>query len=311
MPISAPTSLDAFYDAIITQLHRKGVPCAITGGLACVEFGIVEHTEDCDLIFAAGYAETVLEVLLATPYGTSQCQYRKTSPPIDTRWLRGGYTAHFLWPTHGQEKPFLDVFGAPPRVSTPWEKETIGSFAGMHTVAEMKRTNRRKDWDIATALGLEMLKRGDCRGWLHIFDAAALRALVKNHSPGEEEVQKRPVLQLAMTNSPLLDRAVQTEVEFWTHLNELRLNIYQNSHEPYGRAMNQVSKKLPNDLTIQHTTRVQYAEKMLPKNPLHNYGVERLIAEAKAATAIGLDPAILQYLPQISSHFDNIARIIQ
>lgn len=308
MRLAKPPSLDAFYAAISTRLRSEGVPCAITGGLACVQFGVADHTEDCDLICSAAHAETLLKVLRASSYGTTPCQYRKSSPPLDARWLAGGYTAHFHWPTVDSEKPFLDVFGAPPRVSSAWEKETVGLFAGMHTVAEMKRTNRRKDWDHATALGLEMLKQGDHRGWLHIFDATALRALIKLHSPRKAQLRQRPVLRLAQKGSPLLDRAIQTEVEFWTHLNELRLRIYQDRHEPYGRALLKAAKARQNDLMAQHRLRVQYAEKLLPERPLQDYGVDRLIEAAKEATAIGLDPLILQYLPQTTPHFANIMR---
>ena len=140
-----PPSLDAFYAAISKRLRGQGIPCAITGGLACVEFGVAEHTEDCDLICPAIHADKLLKVLQSSPYGKAPGQYRKSSPPLEARWLAGGYAAHFHWLTDTADKPFLDVFGVPPRVSSPWEKETIGRFAGMHTVAEMKRTNRRSD----------------------------------------------------------------------------------------------------------------------------------------------------------------------
>ena len=179
----AKSSLDAFYAALSARLRKKSVPCAITGGLACVEFGVTDHTEDCDLLCSAEHADTLLNVLDTSPYGGIGCQYRKSSPPLDARWLAGGYTAHFHWPASGSVKPFLDVFGVPPRVSSPWEREMVGRFAGMHTVAEMKRTRRRKDWDQATALGLAMLQAKDPRGWLHIFDADVLRELLKSQSP--------------------------------------------------------------------------------------------------------------------------------
>jgi hypothetical protein len=229
--------IDEFYASLSSEVQRRGAPCAITGGLACVEFGVAEHTEDCDLICQPEHAETLLQVLQTLSFGVSRCQYRPTSPPLDARWLAGGYTAHLRWPSDTAEKPFLDVFGAPPRVSTPWQAETVGRFAGRHTVAEMKRTNRRKDWDQATALGLAMLEANDSRGWLHIFDATVLRAVGARLSPGEKEIRQRPVLQLLMTKSPLLERAVQTEVEFWAHLDALRLQVYKASHDDYGRTL--------------------------------------------------------------------------
>ena len=302
-------NIDEFYASISAGLLRQEVPCAITGGLACVEFGVAQHTEDCDLICPPAHAETLLEVLRASPFGAVPCQYRKTSPPLDVRWLAGGYTAHFLWPTDATEKPSLDVFGAPPRVSTPWERETVGRFAGRHTVAEMKRTNRRKDWDQATALGLAMLQANDRRGWLHIFDAATLRTLIEEFSPGGEEIRKRPALQLAISKSPLLDRAVQTEIEFWTHLNTLRLQVYQASHDRYARALLKAPKRTPTDLLSQHRLRVEFAERLLPDRPLQAYGIPRLIDEAKEATAMGLDPTILRFLPEVTSHFGNVADI--
>lgn len=260
MRVGKLPTLDAFYAAISRRLRKEGVPSAITGGLACVEFGVVEHTEDCDLICSAEDAETLLKVLQDSPYGSSACQYRKSSPPLDARWLAGGYTSHFQWPTANFAKPFLEVFSVPPRVSSPWEKETIGRFAGMHTVAEMKRTKRRKDWDQATALGLAMLapkgplsQHSDPRGWLHIFDADVLRQPLKEQSPSPAEIKQRPALQLAQTRSPLLDRVIQTEIEFWSHLDKLRLRIYTESLAPYAR---QVLKLPSGNLMAQHARRV-------------------------------------------------------
>jgi len=69
-------------------------------------------------------------------------------------------------------------------------------------------------------------KHSDPRGWLHIFDADVLRQLLKEQTPGPVEIKQRPVLQLAQTGSPLLDRVIQTEIEFWSHLDKLRLKIY-------------------------------------------------------------------------------------
>ena len=73
---------------------------------------------------------------------------------------------------------YLDVFGVAPRSSSHWEKEIQGFYAGPHTVAEMKRTNRDKDWPFVTALGARMIEMGDERGWLHIYDETLLRKTI-------------------------------------------------------------------------------------------------------------------------------------
>ena len=81
------------------------------------------------------------------------------------RWLRGGWTAHFTWKTKPEET-CLDIFGIAPRGSSAWEQEMLGLYASRHTVAEMKRTNREKDWPYITVLGIKRLKAGDRRGLL-------------------------------------------------------------------------------------------------------------------------------------------------
>ncbi|MCW5557400.1 MAG: hypothetical protein KIT22_06180 [Verrucomicrobiae bacterium] len=49
----------------------------------------------------------------------------------------------------------------------PWEDDLQGYYAGMQVVAWMKRTDRDKDWPFVTSL-VQLLLRGDPRGWLHL-----------------------------------------------------------------------------------------------------------------------------------------------
>ena len=275
-----------------------------------MEFNIADHTEDCDLICSPKHAGQLLNVLRQKPYEGARCQYRGSlGAPLDQRWLLGGYTAHFHWPCRSQDKPFLDVFGVPPRVSSPWQAEVKGSFAGRHTVAEMKRTNRRNYWDQATALGIQMLKARDKRAWLHIFDGPTLTALLRETPqaarPGPHEMAKRPVLHLALEESPLLARAIQTEIDFWTHLDRIRLQVYAKSAHAYGRTVSMDKRAKDGDIMSQHEARVEHAEKLLPQFPLKDYGVKRIIEEAREATAIGLDPVLLRCLPEVTIHFES------
>ena len=113
------------------------------------------------------------------------------------------------------------------------------------------------------------------------------------------------MLRLALGRSPYLDRAIRTEVEFWTHLDHARLRIYKECHSSYRRAL-QAHKDQPDDLMHQHVLRIRYAEDFLPTIPLQDYGIDRLIEDAKNATGIGLDPAMLDYLPDAKIHFGNI-----
>jgi len=289
-------TLDEFYQQLCRAMQAGQAACAITGGLACVEFGIVEHTEDCDLLCDPGVADRLLALLAESEFAGQRCQYRSTlSPPLDACWLLGGWTCHFQWPGPALEEPFLDVFGVPPRMSSPWQTEVHGCFAGRQTVAEMKRTRRRKDWDQATALGLQMLRGGDERGWLHIFSEETLTELTASLDCSPELRRQRPLLDLAFSRSALLGRALAMEVEYWSHLDRFRLKAYETAVGAYSAALR--ARPASADLLSEHRRRLELARRYLPERPLREYGIDRLLAEAKAATAVGLDPDLLRWLP--------------
>jgi hypothetical protein len=177
MPFSY-AELEQFYEGLVTRARARGIACAITSGMACVAFGVSEATKDCDLLCTPDSANELLDLLGEAALGGQLPHYRgNLSAPLDTRWFRGGWTSHFVW-APADSGAYLDVFGVAPRSSSHWEKEIQGFYAGPHTVAEMKRTNRDKDWPFVTALGARMIEMGDERGWLHIYDETLLRKTI-------------------------------------------------------------------------------------------------------------------------------------
>ena len=152
MPLSY-AELEQFYEGLVARARRRGIVCAITSGMACVAFGVAQATQDCDLLCAPAAAGKLLDLLgEASLHGQLPSYRGHLTPPLDARWLRGGWTSHFVWDAASTEA-YLDIFGVAPRGSSPWEAELQGFYAGPHTVAEMKRTNRDKDWPFVTALG--------------------------------------------------------------------------------------------------------------------------------------------------------------
>src|SRR6266478_228894 len=220
MPTSPvnPTELPLFYEDLVRKLRSRGVVCAITSGLACVHYGIAETTQDCDLLCHPKSFGELLELLSATPISGAACRYRgNISPPLDARWHRGGWTSHFEWATQPQGTT-LDVFGHALRESTPWGQDVLGLYASPHTVAEMKRTNRDKDWAFITALGVRMIEADDKRGWLHIFNADTLSELLDNNPCPPEIVARRPALKLALNHDPRTAGALNAERKLWEEL---------------------------------------------------------------------------------------------
>jgi hypothetical protein len=290
--------LEDFFRGLIGRSRQHGVTCAITSGMACVHFGVSATTKDCDALCAPDSADRFLLLLGETWLEASLPRYRgNLSPPLDARWLRGGWTSHFLWKT-ADDEVYLDVFGVAPRATTPWDQEQQDLYASPHIVAEMKRTDRDRDWPIVTALGANMLHAGDARGWLHIFDADLLAELVSKVSIPEGITAQRPSLQLACRGDQRLRQVLRVEREFWEELDRARLKVYELALRPYAAAVRR-SKIPPNaSLLEEHRIRVAAAERFLALNPIRDYGVARLIDDAHAELRKLVAPELLQWLPE-------------
>jgi hypothetical protein len=302
MPLSY-AELEQFYKGLVTRARRQGIACAITSGMACVAYGVAQTTQDCDLLCAPDAAGKFLSLLgEASLHGQLPSYRGQLTSPLDARWLRGGWTSHFVWNAEGAEA-YLDIFGVAPRGSTPWEAELQGFYAGPHTVAEMKRTNRGKDWPFVTALGAQMLEAHDARGWLHIYDENLLRTFGKATPVPAELLKRRPLLDLAVANDARLHAALYAEVQFWHELDRARLRIYEKAVRPYLVAVRKARVPAGTALATQHELRVRCAENHLPMNPLQDYGIEQMIAEAREALGQMVQPSALAWLPDVREHF--------
>lgn len=302
MPIGY-SDLQRFYEALVQRAREAGVTCAITSGMACVAHGVAQTTKDCDLLCAADAAERLLKVLTDTRFGNVLPQYRgHITPPLDARWLAGGWTSHFVWKCADWDA-YLDVFGVPPRATSDWTEEIEGFYSSPHVVAEMKRTNREKDWPFATALGVKMLEAGDERGWLHIFDDEVLISIKRRLDCPEGIAAHRPALKLLSTGDPRLKASLFGERVFWEQLDRVRIRVYERAVRPYMLGVKKDPRSHDADLLVQHYSRVQCAERLLATDPLKEYGLDRLIADAREQAAQLVLPSALQWLPDAREYF--------
>lgn len=277
--------LEKFYHRILHRVRARGSTCAITRGMACVAYGVAPTTKDCDVLCLPDDADTFRAVVFETKLAGVTPRYRgHLTPPLDARWLGGGWTSHFLWEAE-TGAAYLDVFGVAPRASTPWEAELRGLYVHQHTVAEMKRTDRDKDWPFASTLGVKMLEAGDERGWLHIFDAALLAKAGKKAKCPSAIIAQRPVLKLLADKDERLEIAVRAEVEFWKQLDHVRMRVHARAVRRYMLAVKRDPRSTAADIQVQHVSRVEHAERLLPTNPLRNYGLDRLVGGARAGPA--------------------------
>ena len=61
----------------------------------------------------------------------------------------------------------------------------------------------------------------------------------------------------------------------------------------------------------QHEILVSNAETLLPRFPIKDYGWKRMVKEARDATSVGLDPRLLECLPDVAAHFPNASDTIE
>ena len=305
-----PAELHLFYEDLVRKLRDRGVICAITSGLACVHYGVAETTQDCDLLCHPGSFDELLNLLSATRVGDMACRYRgNISPPLDARWHQGGWTSHFEW-LAGAHAVTLDVFGHALRESAPWGQEVLGLYAGPQTVAEMKRTNRDKDWAFITALGERMIEAEDERGWLHIFNADTLAELMRDNRCPPELVSRRPALRMALSRDPHTAGALNAERKLWEELDRRRISILEQHLRPYVSSVRKARLNRELSLHEDHGLRIDCATQHLPASPLKDYGVEKYIAEAKQALVeSGLIPgSAMTWLPDVLGYFDWLIR---
>ena len=298
--------LHQFYEDFVRRLRVQGVVCAITSGLACVHFGVAETTKDCDLLCHAGAFPRLLDELSALRVGVWACRYRgNITPPLDVRWHRGGWTSHFHW-GDGPDAVKFDVFGRALRGTQPWETDLTGLYASPAVVAEMKRTNRDKDWPFITALGEWLVETGDSRGWLHIFSADSLSRLLRMHRCPADVVGRRPCLQLAIDRDARIAGALLAERQLWVQLDKLRIRIYERTVRPYLVAVRKAQMPDNTPLERQHEIRLRCAEEHLRESPLIDYGLDRHLAEGRQATATLVHPETMQWLPDVKEYFNYL-----
>ena len=81
------------------------------------------------------------------------------------------------------------------------------------------------------------------------------------------------------------------------------MRVYEATVRKYFMAVKKDASADVPDFLTQHRVRVAHAESLLPPSPLRDYGIDRLIAEARTATLPVVAPGALDWLPDITAHF--------
>ncbi len=221
------------------RLHQATIRFAITSGQACVYYGIQQTTKDSDWIVEPEDLEklvALLQELDANP-GMSVSYRAICGAPCSKTYLGNGWTSHVRITDAEGVEHHLDFFGQAPRVAVVEYDQDDPDYASRSLVAQMKKTDREKDWPFVAALGRQAVAQGDERGVLHGQDVEWLIQtwIAIEPSRRAELIADRPLLQFIDTQPTKLRRAVMIEKFIWQAVNRSRYRTYQQAWKEFFR----------------------------------------------------------------------------
>lgn len=289
--VSAP--LD-FLKIFAAQLRGAGIEFAITSGMACVHYGLQQTTKDSDWIIPHEDLDKLraMFVRLEGELPPWRVSYRQIcGAPLDAEWMQHGWTSHLsIWDTAGSVEHKVDIFSKPPRVKPEEMSVDPDGWVSRHVVAQMKKTDRDKDWPIVDGLGRWLWGKRIETGLLHITDLAELRAASNQAAPPARErmAVRRPLLRLLAQEPPVSDAELRLMVALermvWERVNEKRHSRFTRSWRHFYRAWRREENwRWPTEEPFerQHQRLAQAAHRhALPANPLAEISREELVGAA-------------------------------
>jgi hypothetical protein len=306
--MSAP--LD-FLKIFADRLREAGLRFAITSGMACVHYGLQQTTKDSDWILAPEQMDQFRKLLesLEQEMPPWRVSYRPIfGAPLETEYMRNGWTSHIsIWDRADSPEHHVDLFAKPPRVNPDELCVDEAGFASRHVVAQMKKTDRDKDWFAVDGLGLQSWLGGESWGPLHIRTAEQLneswRQCPENHR--EMLAKRRPLLRF-LDQDPTedtLERLLVMERQVWQCINRERYAIFQRSWKEFYRRWRHSDDTpwpLGGPFAQQHMLLSAAVRQFgLPTDPLGQPGVGQQILQAGLKRAANLTGSTMEELNRV------------
>jgi len=254
------------YVDLTNRFNNGHLRAIMSSGQAVVLHRLAIMSKDGDWIVRED--EESLNFILYTldQYGA---RYR-FGAPLDKRWLAGGWSSHFEF-TLDNMRIRTDFVSRPPRISSArlaeiWveqENRTM-SFVDCIDLAELKKTNREKDYAIIGELSrkLDILddKLRYSRSARDIFD------IYKNNPALASKILlERGIEERCLENIETLETALDAERRRLMHANERRLERYSLAAESWAEIWKEVEKETGGfSLTEAHKIIAKRATGILP-----------------------------------------------
>lgn len=260
-----PDRAGNIYLELTREFNSGRLRCVICSGQAAVLHRVAIMSKDGDWVIredeeSLGHVLSVLDLHGAT--------YRYGAP-LDVRWMAGGWSSHFEFQQNGA-RVRADFLSRPPRIEPPdlarmWRNQEGRDvpFVSVADLAEMKKTNREKDYAVIGELA--RLMADPAEQLLYSRSARDLAQIAARHPAlAERLAARRPLLRVA-GNVDRLAEALDTERRALIHANEQRLLRYLKAAERWADTWPSVAREVEGlSLLRAHEVVVRRAESVLP-----------------------------------------------
>ena len=258
------------YTELTNQFNKGRLRAILSSGQAVVLHRLAMMSKDGDWIIKEvdETSDYILSVL--NRFGA----HYRFGAPLDIRWLRGGWSAHFEF-IFDALRIRTDFISRPPRISDErlmqlWMEQEGRAFpyVGLTDLAELKKTNREKDYAIIGELSRKMdLLESKIR---YSRSARDLVGFYRNDPALVSGIMRERGIDVsALSNIEALEAALDAERRRLMHANEKRLKRYSLAAERWAEAWKEVEKEIASlSLMDAHKIIVERATAKLPYTPL-------------------------------------------
>jgi len=199
----------------------------------------------------------------------SGARYR-FSAPLDKRWLGGGWSSHFEF-MQDKLRIRTDFVSRPPRIGKErliriWieQENRILPFVDLVDLAELKKTNREKDYAVIGELSRRITAKEDSLRYSR--SAREILAFYeKDPSAVLTILGERGIGHDALRNLEALEAALDAERRKLIHANESRLSRYAAAAQAWAETWKDVEREIAGiPLPEAHRVVVNRAEGVLP-----------------------------------------------
>lgn len=253
------------YFDLTRELNRFGPVAALSSGQAVVYYRLAIMSKDGDWILrdAPDACERVLAVL------SQHAAHYRPAPPLDVRWLRGGWSSHFEFVDQASRRIRCDFVSRPPRLQADVLDATFHRIAAdgllvvdRDALIRLKQTGRAKDYAVIGELARQLPVEQEIEWTTDVDRIVELASTVGAGS-------NRPSVGAARGGAHRADivAALAQEIDQMQQADRRRLAAYQRAAEPYLAEFRRLELATLS-LDRAHAEACRIAEALLPEHPM-------------------------------------------